>query len=156
MYSVVIFQMHLKFPEGALVTFKSIITRSGQQNGSQDCLAAVNGVMPPLPLWVKFIWASEMARLSNVHVWNQSRLQGWEYGEGRSGLPFPLWAWFSLRSKNAGLGRRCGVSSPVVEVWQPHLVSLILIKKEADRVCACWGRREREGGREGAKERVSG
>ena len=44
MYSVVIFEIHLKFPKGVLVTFKSIIARSSQLNSNQVCLADVGGV----------------------------------------------------------------------------------------------------------------
>lgn len=51
MYSVVVlFQIHSKFPKEALVTSKSIITKSIQLNNNQDCIADVDGVTLLLPL----------------------------------------------------------------------------------------------------------
>lgn len=50
MYSVVLFQIHLKFPKEAVVTSKSIITKSIQLNNNQDCIADVDGVTLLLPL----------------------------------------------------------------------------------------------------------
>lgn len=43
MYSVVLFQIHLKFPKETLVASKSIITKSIQLNKNEDCIADVDG-----------------------------------------------------------------------------------------------------------------
>lgn len=76
MYSVVLFQIHLKFPKEALVTCKSVITKSIRLNNDQDCIADVDGVALLLPSVGETTQASEMARQSHVHVWSWSSLQG--------------------------------------------------------------------------------